>query len=161
MLKWGTAVTFSADCLQFLLNCKLHLCAGTGVQQASPTLQPNYSASEPKSPDLQKMASPSELTINALRLVLRSLLSNLKSKPPGQHCAGLQADQLDKESLAAVNAYNPGLSGAWMLQRAMSVRPGRQPRPAFINTLLSQNFEMMERLGDPVLKPFLQVSLAL
>ena len=46
-----------------------------------------------------------------------------------------------------------------MLQRAMSVRPGRQPDPQFINTLLSANFEQMEELGEPVLKPFLQVSL--
>lgn len=61
------------------------------------------------------------------------------------------------ESLAAVNSYNPGLSSAWMLQRAMSVRPGKQPKPHFINSLLSQNFQMMENLGDPVMKPFLQV----
>jgi len=45
----------------------------------------------------------------------------------------MQADVLDKHSLAPVNAYNPGLSGAWMLQRAMSVRPGEQPNPNFIN----------------------------
>lgn len=45
----------------------------------------------------------------------------------------MQADALDKQSLALVNAYNPGLSGAWMLQRAMSVRPGEKPDPNFIN----------------------------
>ncbi len=45
----------------------------------------------------------------------------------------VQADALDKQSLALVNAYNPGLSGAWMLQRAMSVRPGEKPNPNFIN----------------------------
>ena len=45
----------------------------------------------------------------------------------------MQADTLDKRSLAPVNAYNPGLSGAWMLQRAMSVRPGEEPNPDFIN----------------------------
>lgn len=44
-----------------------------------------------------------------------------------------------------------------MLQRAMSVRPGKQPDPQFINTLLSANFKEMEQLGEPVLKPFLQV----
>lgn len=47
--------------------------------------------------------------------------------------ACVQADALDKRSLAPVNAYNPGLSGAWMLQRAMSVRPGEKPNPDFIN----------------------------
>lgn len=69
----------------------------------------------------------------------------------------VQNDRLDRASLGAVNPYNPGLSGAWMLQRAMSVRPGRQPQPDFINTLLAGNFRTMERLGEPVLKPFLQV----
>ncbi len=56
-----------------------------------------------------------------------------------------------------MNAYNPGLSGAWMLQRAMSVRPGERPDPNFINLLLAKNFAAMRRFGDPVLKPFLQV----
>lgn len=28
----------------------------------------------------------------------------------------LEADALDKRSLALINAYSPGLSGAWMLQ---------------------------------------------
>ncbi len=69
----------------------------------------------------------------------------------------MQVDALDKQSLARVNAYNPGLSGAWMLQRAMSVRPGETPDPQFINTLLAKNFAVMQRFGDPVLKPFLQV----
>ncbi len=71
----------------------------------------------------------------------------------------LEADALDKECLAQVNAYNPGLSGAWMLQRAMSVRPGERPDPGFINSLLAKNFAAMQRFGDPVLKPFLQVAL--
>lgn len=29
---------------------------------------------------------------------------------------GAQADALDRTSLRWINAYNPGLSGAWMLQ---------------------------------------------
>lgn len=68
----------------------------------------------------------------------------------------LQADALDRSSLASINAYSPGLSGAWMLQRAMSVRPGRPPKPEFINSLLGSNFASMERNGDATLKPFLQ-----
>ncbi len=40
----------------------------------------------------------------------------------------------------------------------MSVRPQQQPDSQFINNLLSANFQMMEGLGEPVLKPFLQVS---
>lgn len=70
----------------------------------------------------------------------------------------VQADALDRSSLASINAYSPGLSGAWMLQRAMSVRPGRPPKPEFINSLLGSNFASMERNGDATLKPFLQVS---
>ena len=64
---------------------------------------------------------------------------------------------LDRGALGACNAYNPGLSGAWMLQRAMSVRPGQAVQPDFINSLLAKNFAAMQRFGDPVLKPFLQV----
>ena len=69
----------------------------------------------------------------------------------------LQADALDRQALGAVNAYNPGVSGAWMLQRAMSVRAGAERvDPAFINSLLANNFAAMQKFGDPVLKPFLQ-----
>lgn len=68
-----------------------------------------------------------------------------------------QVGALDRASLGRINAYNPGLSGAWMLQRAMSVRPGHPPAADFINRLLGQNFAAMQRMGDPVLKPFLQV----
>jgi len=67
-----------------------------------------------------------------------------------------QADALDRDALGAINAYNPGLSSAWMLQRAMSVRPGRPPAPGFVNALLGANFGAMQRRGDAVLKPFLQ-----
>lgn len=88
----------------------------------------------------------------------------------------------------------PNLSGAWLLQRAMSVRIGRNPQPDFINRLLTVNFQSMQvtyflisatvgtfrrpiclctsmssglsgtrglflqRLGEPVIRPFLQVS---
>ena len=69
---------------------------------------------------------------------------------------GRQADALDRDALVAINAYNPGLSSAWMLQRAMSVRPGRPPAPGFVNALLGANFGAMQRRGDAVLKPFLQ-----
>ncbi len=56
-----------------------------------------------------------------------------------------------------INAYNPSLSGAWMLQRAMSVRPGQGGDPQFINKLLGANFAVMQKLGDATLRPFLQV----
>ena len=63
---------------------------------------------------------------------------------------------LDQDALASINAYSPGLSSAWMLQRAMSVRPGQAPRADFINRLLGQNFEAMRQDGQATLKTFLQ-----
>lgn len=68
----------------------------------------------------------------------------------------IEVDAIDKSSLASINSYNPGLSGAWMLQRAMSVRVGQDPNPDFINILLGTNFGAMQRLGRSVLYPFLQ-----
>jgi flavin-dependent dehydrogenase len=73
----------------------------------------------------------------------------------GLHDA-LQADLLDKKSLALLNPYLPNLSGVWMYQRAMSVRLDIESPPDFINNLLSINFQCMERLGDPAVRPFLQ-----
>eukprot|EP00873_Tetraselmis_striata_P045663 jgi/Tetstr1/465927/TSEL_010541.t1 len=68
----------------------------------------------------------------------------------------VSCDALSKADLARINAYNPGLSGAWMLQKAMSVRPGETPDAQFINKLLSTNFDVMQGLGESTLKPFLQ-----
>lgn len=68
----------------------------------------------------------------------------------------VQADALDRRALGAVNSYNPGLSGAWMLQRAMSLRVGQQQDPQFVNKLLGKNFAVMQKMGKPVLMPFLQ-----
>ena len=76
-------------------------------------------------------------------------------------CRICQVEALDRQSLAAINAYSPGLSGAWMLQRAMSVRPGSAPAPQFINALLGANFQAMEKSGEATLKPFLQVRMSL
>ena len=69
----------------------------------------------------------------------------------------VQAKALDQEALATINAYNPGLSAAWMFQRAMSVRPNHSSNPNFINRLLGVNFRSMHTRGDWVLKPFMQV----
>jgi len=68
----------------------------------------------------------------------------------------LDSNLLTSDSLSLINAYQPNLSSAWLLQKAMSVRPGSEPDPNFINALLSTNFAAMQRLGDPVLRPFLQ-----
>jgi flavin-dependent dehydrogenase len=68
----------------------------------------------------------------------------------------LEADCLDRGALAAINPYTPNLAGAWLFQRAMSAPRGTNPDPQFVNTLLGTNFGVMNRLGDGVLRPFLQ-----
>lgn len=50
----------------------------------------------------------------------------------------------------------PNLSASWLFQRAMSAKKQSGVPPDFINQLLCVTFQSMERLGDPVLKPFLQ-----
>eukprot|EP00887_Chlorella_sp_A99_P007402 scaffold2.g7402.t1 len=69
----------------------------------------------------------------------------------------VEADCLDARSLGSINAYNPGLSCAWMLQRAMSVPAGASAYDAgFINRLLGANFQAMQVMDDATLRPFLQ-----
>jgi 2-polyprenyl-6-methoxyphenol hydroxylase-like FAD-dependent oxidoreductase len=68
----------------------------------------------------------------------------------------LRSECLDRASLRALSPYTPNLSGAWLFQRAMSAPRGTAPDPQFVNTLLSTNFGVMNRLGDAVLRPFLQ-----
>lgn len=68
----------------------------------------------------------------------------------------IQTDSLSKADLGLINGYQPSLSTAWMFQRAMSVPVGGQPKPFFINRALTNNFKSMAKLGDPVLRPFLQ-----
>eukprot|EP01018_Ginkgo_biloba_P002691 Gb_08260 [translate_table: standard] len=66
------------------------------------------------------------------------------------------ANLLDSYSLSLLNPYMPNLSAAWLFQRAMSSQPNAKVSPDFINELLSVNFQCMQKLGDPVLRPFLQ-----
>lgn len=68
----------------------------------------------------------------------------------------LETDALSKADLQAINAYQPSLSTTWMFQRSMSIPVGAKPAKFFINRALINNFKSMEKLGDPVLKPFLQ-----
>ncbi|KAL6762577.1 hypothetical protein V8C86DRAFT_3023359 [Haematococcus lacustris] len=68
----------------------------------------------------------------------------------------LQVDALDAPSLSLINAYNPGLSSSWMMQRAMSCRPPALPPPDLINKMLGGNFAAQQELGEAVMKPFLQ-----
>eukprot|EP00775_Hariotina_reticulata_P005255 gene5255-5490_t len=71
----------------------------------------------------------------------------------------LSVEALKQDDLQLVNAYNPGLSSAWMLQRAMTgsrTPDGSSAPPELINRMLGANFGAMVDMGDPVLKPFLQ-----
>ncbi|XP_058081338.1 uncharacterized protein LOC131229406 isoform X2 [Magnolia sinica] len=67
---------------------------------------------------------------------------------------------LDSYSLSLLNPYMPNLSASWLFQRAMSARPQANVSSSFINELLYINFLCMQRLGDQVLRPFLQVGIA-
>ncbi|XP_010244147.2 PREDICTED: uncharacterized protein LOC104588042 isoform X2 [Nelumbo nucifera] len=63
---------------------------------------------------------------------------------------------LDSYSLSLLNPYMPNLSASWLFQRAMSAKQQADVSPDFINELLYVNFHCMQRLGDPILRPFLQ-----
>ncbi len=70
----------------------------------------------------------------------------------------LACDAISAADLALINScYSPGLSGAWMLQRAMAARPERPPPyPGLVPDLLAANFVAMQALGDRTLRPFLR-----
>lgn len=68
----------------------------------------------------------------------------------------LQADALTRSDLALLQPYQPNISVTWLFQRAMSVGVEQQLPPNQINVLLSGVFAAMERLGEQVLRPFLQ-----
>lgn len=63
---------------------------------------------------------------------------------------------LSSYELSLLNPYMPNLSASWLFQRAMSAKQQTNISPEFINELLYVNFQSMQRLGDPVLRPFLQ-----
>ena len=68
----------------------------------------------------------------------------------------LKLDVLDRNSLALLQPYQPNISVTWLFQRTMSVGINQKISPNQINDLMSGVFQVMDRLGDPVLKPFLQ-----
>ncbi|MBW4493417.1 MAG: FAD-binding oxidoreductase [Oscillatoria princeps RMCB-10] len=68
----------------------------------------------------------------------------------------LRAEELSQPALALLQPYQPNLSVTWLFQRAMTAGVGQKIDPDAINRLLSGVFAVMEGLGEPVLKPFLQ-----
>ncbi|XP_022135885.1 uncharacterized protein LOC111007725 [Momordica charantia] len=84
-----------------------------------------------------------------------SLTRHLGRLSTGIHEA-VTGNFLDSKSLSLLNPYMPNLSSSWLFQRAMSAKQQSNISPYFINELLHVNFQSMQRLGDPVLRPFLQ-----
>ncbi|BAY07279.1 FAD-dependent oxidoreductase [Calothrix sp. NIES-2098] len=68
----------------------------------------------------------------------------------------LQTEQLSAKALALLQPYQPSLAVTWLFQKAMSVGVNQNIPPDRINQLLSIVFQEMQKLGTPVLKPFLQ-----
>ena len=68
----------------------------------------------------------------------------------------LTTDSLSSRELALLQPYQPNISVTWLFQQTMSVEVGKQVNPEQINNLMNGVFAVMDRLGDGVLKPFLQ-----
>ena len=65
-------------------------------------------------------------------------------------------DLLRKQRLRRIQPSMPNLSASWLFQRAMSVKPGSKDSGYLINDLLWNNMSTMMKLGDDVMRPFLQ-----
>ena len=68
----------------------------------------------------------------------------------------LTTDSLDRSSLSLIQPYQPNIQVTWLFQKVMSVPMNQKLDPEQINQLLADVFTEMEKLGDAVLKPFLQ-----
>ncbi|MGB6298908.1 MAG: FAD-binding oxidoreductase [Rivularia sp. (in: cyanobacteria)] len=84
-----------------------------------------------------------------------AMIRNLKRLTLGVDEA-LQTDKLTEASLSLLQPYQPSLTVTWLFQKAMSVGVNQKIESNQINQLLSVVFTQMEKLGEPVLKPFLQ-----
>ena len=84
-----------------------------------------------------------------------AMIRNLKRLTNGVNEA-LQTNKLSAASLSLLQPYQPSLTVTWLFQKAMSVDVNQEIEPNQINKLLSVVFAQMEKLGEPVLKPFLQ-----
>ncbi len=68
----------------------------------------------------------------------------------------LQIDSLNTKDLALLQPYQPNISVTWLFQQTMSVEVNKKVNPNQINNLMNGVFAVMDKLGDDVLKPFLQ-----
>jgi lycopene cyclase CruP len=83
------------------------------------------------------------------------MVRHLKRLTEGTHEA-LLSETLSRNALAQLQPYQPNIAVTWLFQRAMSVGIDQQLAPNQINQLLTVVFQVMEQLGDDVLRPFLQ-----
>ncbi|MGY6528784.1 MAG: NAD(P)/FAD-dependent oxidoreductase [Cyanobacterium sp.] len=68
----------------------------------------------------------------------------------------LQTDSLKQKDLHLIQPYQPNISVTWLFQKTMSVSMEKNYSPNQINDLMSGVFQVMDKMGDDVLKPFLQ-----
>jgi lycopene cyclase CruP len=68
----------------------------------------------------------------------------------------LKADFLTHNDLSSLQPYQPNISVTWLFQKTMSVGINQKVNPNQINELMSGVFQVMDKLGDEVLKPFLR-----
>jgi lycopene cyclase CruP len=68
----------------------------------------------------------------------------------------LKNNLLDRNSLALLQPYQPNIAVTWLFQKTMSVAIDRKAAPNQINDLMSGVFQVMDKLGEDVIKPFLQ-----
>eukprot|EP00186_Timspurckia_oligopyrenoides_P001115 CAMPEP_0182444604 /NCGR_PEP_ID=MMETSP1172-20130603/3005_1 /TAXON_ID=708627 /ORGANISM="Timspurckia oligopyrenoides, Strain CCMP3278" /LENGTH=537 /DNA_ID=CAMNT_0024640201 /DNA_START=471 /DNA_END=2084 /DNA_ORIENTATION=+ len=88
-----------------------------------------------------------------------AMLRHLPRISGGLHSALRDSSDLllSRKYLSMINPYQPALSVTWLFQRSMCVRVDQKISDAqLINRTLSTTFQGMKRMGDPVLKPFLQ-----
>lgn len=84
-----------------------------------------------------------------------AMIRHLKRLTEGINEA-LTVDSLSSQELALLQPYQPNISVTWLFQQTMSVGIDRKVNPEQINNLMNGVFSVMDRLGDKVLKPFLQ-----
>lgn len=68
----------------------------------------------------------------------------------------LKIDSLNQKDLVLIQPYQPNISVTWLFQKTMSVEIHKIINPNQINNLMNGVFSVMEKLGDDVMKPFLQ-----
>ena len=68
----------------------------------------------------------------------------------------LKVGNFSSQDLSLLQPYQPNISVTWLFQQTMSVGINQQVNPDRINNLMNGVFVVMDRLGDKVIKPFLQ-----